>query len=221
MYVTVSEKIQHILTEQPNLTPEQVANILGANLATIKTTLKRMWDKGLIEPTPMPSLTWRGRIYFWKMKGTKARLTEQSYKHHYLGSELYVALKKTGETFQWFHTDDGKDKRWDRALLWRGVWIPIEVHRGTQTVEVVVEKAKHYATQENCRPLWVVTDYRPNPLVEIVKTAKQSGQEILDALRSQNIVAQPLVTPYAVFCKDPLARVLVSPKGYATSLNEL
>lgn len=160
-------------------------------------------------------------MYFWKIKGAKARLTEQSYKHHYLGSEIYVALKKTGETFQWFHTDDGKEKRWDRAMLWRGVWMPIEVHRGTQPVEVVIEKARYYATRENCRPIWTVSDYRPNPLAEIVKTAKQTGQEILDALRQANITAQPLITPHQIFLKDPLAKVLVSPRNQALSLLDI
>jgi hypothetical protein len=169
----------------------------------------------------MPSLTWRGRVYFWKIKGTKARLTEQSYKHHFIGTEIYVALKKTGETFMWFHTDDGKEKRWDRAMVWNGVWMPIEVHRGTQPVEVVIEKAKYYATQENCRPLWVVSDYRPNPLVDVVKSARDTGQEILNALRSANLIAQPLVTPYELFMKNPLGKVLASPKMALYALADL
>jgi len=106
-------------------------------------------------------------------------------------------------------------------MKWQGVWMPIEVHRGTQTVDVVIEKAKHYAEIENCRPIWTVSDYRPNPLAEIVKTARQAGQEILHALREANIVSQPLITPHALFVKDPLAPVLVSPRNQAYSLLQI
>jgi hypothetical protein len=148
-------------------------------------------------------------------------LTEQSYKHHFLGCQLYGALRKTGKEFKWFHTDDSKERRWDRAMTWQGVWMPIEVHRGTQKIEVVIEKAEYYAKQKNCRPIWTVSDYQPNPLAEVVKTAKQTGQEILDAFRQTGFVAQPLVTPHAIFIKDPLAPVLVSPRNRALSLLEI
>jgi hypothetical protein len=106
-------------------------------------------------------------------------------------------------------------------MTWQGVWLPIEVHRGTQKVEVVVEKARHYAKNKNCRPIWTVSDYRPNPLSDIVKTAKESGQEILNALKQAGIVAQPLITPHAKFIQDPLAQVLVSPLNRAYSLLNL
>lgn len=160
-------------------------------------------------------------MYFWKIAGTKARLTEQSYKHHYNGSEIYIALRKTGKHFAWFHTDGSKDKRWDRAMHWQGVFIPIEIHRGTQSVEVVIEKAKYYATLPNCRPLWTVSDYRPNPFEDIEKTAKQSGQEILTALKDVGLVAQPLITPHAKFVANPLNQILVSPANRAFSLFDI
>jgi hypothetical protein len=160
-------------------------------------------------------------VYFWKTTGTKAKLTEQSYKHHYLIGQLYVALRKTGKRLKWFHASDDKEARFDCAMNWQGVFVPFEVHRGTQPVEVVIEKAKYYARMKNCRPVWTVSDYRPNPFEEVVKTAKQSGQEILDALRESRLMMQPLVTPHVKFIADPLARVLVSPKNLAISLLDL
>ena len=179
-----------------------------------------MHQKKHVVPTPMPSLTWRGRIYFWKVTGTKARLTEQSYKHEHSANQLYVALRKTGQPLKWISNSTDEEGRFDRAMVWNGVFIPFEVHRGTQSVDVVVEKAKFY-TKENCRPIWTVQDYKPNPFEDVVKTAKQSGQEILDALRSAGIVAQPLITPHLVFTQNPLSPVLVSPLNKAFSLSDL
>ncbi len=169
----------------------------------------------------MPSLTWRGMIYFLKMAGTKHRLTEQSYKHHHQIGQLYVALRKTGKPLKWYHTSDDTEGRFDCAMDWQGVFIPFEVHRGTQPVDVVVKKAEYYAKKPNCRPVWALSDYRPNPLEEIEKTAQQTGNEILNALTEVGITAQPLITRLEKFTQDPLSKVLVSPRNYAISLLEI
>ncbi|MGE3439327.1 MAG: hypothetical protein AB7O81_27120 [Blastocatellales bacterium] len=106
-------------------------------------------------------------------------------------------------------------------MMWSGVFVPIETHRGTQPVDVVVKKAEYYATLPNCRPLWTVSDYQPNPFEAVEKTAKDVGREIIEALQEANIVAQPLITPLDLFVANPLAKVLVSPRSYAISLNEI
>jgi len=106
-------------------------------------------------------------------------------------------------------------------MLWNGVFIPFEVHRGTQGVDVVLEKARYYATLKNCRPIWTVSDYAPNPFEEVVKTAKDAGSEILYALRDAKLFMQPLVTPHAKFIANPLDSILISPTGKLISLSDL
>lgn len=218
-------KILFALGEQPNLSTEQLNRLVDGKLNTTQKLLKRMWDRQLVVPKPLPNpQTMRGVIYSWRIKGSKAEaLREPNYKHELACNDVYVSVRKLGQTMVWTPKDDQKNGfSFDRGLEIFGRQFYFEIERGTQTVQDIQGKVEAYLKLAGrFHVVFTVQDYQPNPFEPVKKTAHDYGAEILGLLGTYRRGAQFLVTPHATFVEDPLGQFLVSPWNSAFGLNTL
>lgn len=218
----LKDKILFALSEEPNLTAEQLSLLTNAKLNTVQKALKRLQNRNLIIPKPIP--IGFGTVLFWKLKGDKRKaVTEQSWKHERDCGDLYVALRKTGIPLTWIHTSDQKDGfRFDRALTIFDKQFYFEIERGTQTVSHIEQKVKQYMEKPGTFYVVItVQDYQPNPFEKTVKTGSDFGREILALLTQYKRRAQFTVTPHKALLTTPLSECLVSSEPAKYSLETI
>ena len=220
----LKDKILYALSEQPNLTTEQIVKLTDAKLDTAQKILKRMWEKKLVVPKALPNSRLSGRMYSWRRTDLKTEaLREQNYKHDLKINDIYVALRKAGIPMEWEPKSDQKGGfRFDARLSAFGKTFYFEVETGTHGIKAIEEKIDAYINLKyRCYVIFTVQDYRPNPFEEVTKTAKDFGYEILNVISEKGRRHQFTVTPHAVFTASPLNPVLVSHTGEAFTLETI
>lgn len=218
------DKILFALKEQPNLSTQHLQSLTETKKDTIQKALKRMRERKLVVPKPLPGVNWRGIIYSWKMTEEKTpSLKEQNYKHDFKVFDIYVALRKTGLPMTWTARSTQKDGfRFDASFTIYGKQFYLEVERGTQGIKDIDQKVKAYLKLPGrFYTIFTVEDYKPNPFAQIEKTAKDYGMEILDYLEETRRGNQFVVSPHVLLSTQPLNPVLLSPTGETLTLETI
>ncbi len=203
------ELILSSLSEEPNLTTEQLHLAVGGKLNTLQRALKELQKKKVLaEPERFRAWT----HYFWRLKSSK-KLTEQSYKHEKMCGDVWAGLKSTGEDFIWIPKSDGKSGfRFDRAFKIFGNQFFLEAETGThyhKRETVIPEKVEHYLKLDGrFHVIFAVQDYEDIP-------AKKYADELIRILTPYNRGSQFLVSPCIMLHKRPLSECLIRPRDGA------